>query len=161
MLSLPCSDHHHRGMTPSRVATARSRIDVSKSHKTNTPKKSLDSMAPHHATEPEGQQGMTKGASMKKAITKRASVASPNIRDGIQNECHLSSCLKAIESTSMPAISKMRPPKAPKPWIIVEAEGTSSLRTVSSEATSGASRNVPPSTHPMPKSPISTDPTPK
>src|SRR5215212_10972726 len=111
MLSLPCSDHHHRGMTPSRVATARSRMDVSNSHNTNAPMKTLNSIAPHHATEPEGQQGTTKGASMKKAITKRASVTSPKIRDGTQNECHLSSRLKAIESTNMPAISRNRPPK--------------------------------------------------
>src|SRR5215208_621200 len=109
-------------MTPSRIAAARSRMEVSNSHTTNAPKKTLDSIAPHHATEPGGQQGTTTGASMKKAITKRISVASPKIRDGIQNECHLSSRLKALESTNMPAISKMRPPKAPKPWTIIETE---------------------------------------
>src|SRR5829696_5232885 len=86
-------------MTPSRIAAARSRMEVSNSHTTNVPKKTLDSIAPHHATEPGGQQGTTTGASMKKAITKRISVASPKIRDGIQNECHLSSRLKALESS--------------------------------------------------------------
>src|SRR5215212_11080918 len=133
-------------------------MDASNSHNTNVPKKTLNSIAPHHGTEPEGQQGTTKGALMKKAITKRASVVSPKIRDGIQNECHLSSRLKAIESTSMPAISKKRPPKAPKPWTSVETEEIFPWTTGSSEATSGASRNIPPSIHPMPKSPISTDP---
>src|SRR5215212_301128 len=133
-------------------------MDASNSHNTNAPKKTLNSIAPHHATEPEGQHGTTKGASMKKAITKRASVASPKLRDGIQNECHLSSRLKAIESTSMPAVSRKRPPKAPKPWIIVEVGVIFSCRTGSSEATSGASRNIPPTIHPMPKSPTSMDP---
>src|SRR5215211_8222329 len=114
-------------------------MDASNSHNTNAPKKTLNSIAPHHATEPEGQQGTTSGPSMKKAITKRANVASPKIMDGIQNECHVSSRLKAIESTSMPAISKKRPPKAPKPWTIIEAGEICSLRTGSSEATSGAS----------------------
>ena len=133
-------------------------MDVSNSHKTNAPKKTLNSIAPHHGTEPEEQQGTTKGALMKKAITKNASVASPKIRDGIQNECHLSSRLKALESTSMPAIRKMRPPKAPKPWTIVEVGVIFSWTTSSSEATSGASRNIPPTIHPMPKSPTSMDP---
>src|SRR5215210_5764582 len=114
-------------------------MDVSNSHKTNAPKKTLNSIAPHHASEPEGQHGTTKGASMKKAITKRTSVASPKLRDGIQNECHLWSRLKALESTSMPAISKKRPPKAPRPWTIIETEEIFPWRTGSSEATSGAS----------------------
>jgi len=76
-------------------------MDVSNSHNTNAPMKTLNSIAPHHGTEPEGQQGTTSGASMKKAITKSASVASPKIRDGIQNERRLSSHLKALESTSV------------------------------------------------------------
>jgi len=58
-------------------------MDVSNTHNTNAPKKTLDSIAPHHGTEPIGQQGTVNGASMKKAITKRATVASPRIRDGI------------------------------------------------------------------------------
>lgn len=76
-------------------------MDASNSHNTNAPMKTLNSIAPHHGTEPEGQQGTTSGASMKKAITKSASVASPKIRDGIQNERRLSSHLKALESTSV------------------------------------------------------------
>jgi hypothetical protein len=133
-------------------------MDASNSHNTNAPKKILNSIAPHQATEPAGQQGMTAGPSMKKADTKSASVASPKIRNGTQNERHLSSRLKAMESTSMPAISKKSPPKAPRPWTIIETEEIFPWTTGSSEATSGASRNIPPTIHPMPKSPTSTDP---